>query len=352
MKKARAPEVFSVEPEAENLLEGRIIKGVGGFYEVWMPQSGAQLTCKARGVFRRTGNAPLAGDRVLVKQDIREPGLGVLETLLPRHSEFVRPPVANMDCMAIVISAVTPEPDLPLIDKLLIACELRNIRPLLVVNKVDLLDLQHGEPCNEGMDVPVLQHGASCSEGVAATLSGAGQWKRLRALYAATGYEILAVSCVTGTGMPELLLALAGRTTVLAGQSGVGKSTLLNALLDSERMETGALSEKIGRGRHTTRHAELLPLPGNGWLCDTAGFSRYELDPIAYDTLDTLYPEFEPERHQCRFPGCSHLHEPDCAVQQKLASGGISQERYERYSQFYQELRERHQNRFRRQGGA
>ena len=305
---------------APDLMEGRIIKGVGGFYEIWVPQRDSFVTCKARGVFRREGSVPLAGDRVLVEADRQEPGQGFLDSILPRSSEFVRPPVANMDCMAIVVSAGSPEPDFPLLDKLLLACELRNIAPLLVINKLDTAIV--------------------------------GQLDRLRAIYAGSGYEMVAVSCVSGEGMADLLSALAGRTTVLAGQSGVGKSTLLNALLAAERMPTGALSEKIGRGRHTTRHAELLPLPGHGWLCDTAGFSRYELDAISHDDLDTLFPEFEPQRTQCRFPGCSHLHEPECAVRAKLDAGGIAPERFSRYAQFYEELRERHQNRYRRQGGA
>lgn len=345
MKNGRKPVAAGSGNAADACLEGRIIKGVGGFYEVWIPGDGRHVTCKARGVFRRSGQTPLAGDRVLVRLDSRDPAQGVLAELRPRQSEFVRPPVANMDCMAIVVSAVTPAPDLPLVDKLLIACELRGIRPLLVVNKMDLLPA----------GIPETDVEAPLKEGHAAGDSDAGSasvWQLLRTMYAATGYEMFPVSCVTGEGIPALLDALAGCTTVLAGQSGVGKSTLLNAMLDAEHMETGSLSEKIGRGRHTTRHAELLPLPGDGWMCDTPGFSRYELDPVSYDTLDAYFPEFEPERRQCRFPGCSHLHEPDCAVARKLTDGGISPERHARYAQFYEELRERHQNRFRRQGGA
>ena len=320
MRRNASPGPATDRTISSDLMEGRIIKGVGGFYEIWVPQRDGFVTCKARGVFRREGSVPLAGDRVLVEADRQEPGQGFLDSILPRSSEFVRPPVANMDCMAIVVSAGSPEPDFPLLDKLLLACELRHIAPLLVINKLDM--------------------------------AREGQLKQLQAMYAGSGYEMVAVSCVTGEGMPDLLTALAGRTTVLAGQSGVGKSTLLNALLASERMETGTLSEKIGRGRHTTRHAELLPFPGHGWLCDTAGFSRYELDAIPHDELDTLFPEFEPQRTQCRFPGCSHLQEPECAVRSKLEAGDIAPERFSRYAQFYEELRERHQNRYRRQGGA
>lgn len=297
------------------LSEGMIVKGVGGFYEVWLPDAGVLVTCKARGVFRREGLVPLAGDRVRIEAKPAVPGQGFLATLEPRRNVFVRPPVANMDRMAIIVSAGMPAPDLPLVDKLLLACALRGIQPLLVVNKID-----QAEP---------------------------GRVEMLRKTYAGCGCPVLPISCRTGEGIPTLLEALAGVMTVLAGQSGVGKSTLLNALLETEAMQTGELSEKIQRGRHTTRHAELLPMPGHGWICDTPGFSQFELDAVPYAELDTLYPEFDPERHACRFPGCSHLREPDCAIRAKLDAGDVPASRFDNYARFYEELRERHQNRYR-----
>ncbi len=297
------------------LTEGMIVKGVGGFYEVWLPDAGEMVTCKARGVFRREGLVPLAGDRVRIEAKPAVPGQGFLVTLEPRRNVFVRPPVANMDHMAIIVSAGTPAPDLPLVDKLLLACALRGIRPLLVVNKID-----QAEP-----------------DGVAS----------LRRIYAGCGCPVLPISCRTGEGVPALLEALAGSMTVLAGQSGVGKSTLLNALLETERMQTGELSGKIQRGRHTTRHAELLPMPGNGWICDTPGFSQFELDAVPHEELDALYPEFDPERLSCRYAGCSHLREPECAVRAKVEAGLVPESRFENYARFYGELRERHQNRYR-----
>ena len=297
------------------LSEGMIVKGVGGFYEVWLPETGELVTCKARGVFRREGLVPLAGDRVRIEAKPAVPGQGFLSEMEPRRNVFVRPPVANMDRMAIIVSAGTPAPDLPLVDKLLLACALRGIRPLLVVNKID-----QAEP---------------------------GRVEALQQTYAGCGCPVLALSCRTGEGVPALLEALAGAMTVLAGQSGVGKSTLLNALLETERMQTGELSEKIQRGRHTTRHAELLPMPGHGWICDTPGFSQFELDAVPYAELDALYPEFEPERLSCRFPGCSHLREPDCAIRAKVEAGDVSASRFDNYARFYVDLRELHHNRYR-----
>ena len=296
------------------LTGGTIVKGVGGFYEVWLPERGICITCKAKGLFRREKIVPLAGDRVLVDADRSEPGQGFIDSILPRRNVFVRPPVANMDQMAIVLTASMPPPDLPLIDKLLIACELHDIRPLLVINKIDL-----AEP---------------------------GQVEALTSNYAASGYPLVTISCKTGEGMETLSAALAGSTAALAGQSGVGKSTLLNALSTVKRMETGPLSEKIQRGKHTTRHAELLPMPGNGWICDTAGFSSYQLDSVGHQELDQYFPEFFPELQQCRYTGCSHLKEIGCAVQGKLEAGLIARSRYDAYARFYGELKQRHENRY------
>jgi ribosome biogenesis GTPase / thiamine phosphate phosphatase len=296
------------------LTEGMIVKGVGGFYEVWLPDRGACIVCKAKGLFRREKIVPLAGDRVLVDADRSEPGQGFIESILPRRNVFVRPPVANMDQMVIVLTTAMPPPDLPLVDKLLIACELNDIRPLLVINKIDIAE--------------------------------SGQVEDLKSNYAASGYPLAAVSCKTGEGVEALTVALAGSTAALAGQSGVGKSTLINVLSVASRMETGELSDKIQRGKHTTRHAELLPMPGNGWLCDTAGFSSYQLDSVDHEELDQFFPEFFPELEQCRYAGCSHLKEAGCAVQGKYEAGHIARSRFEAYARFYAELRERHANRY------
>lgn len=297
-----------------DLTEGMIVKGIGGFYDVWLPNRGVCIVCKAKGLFRHEKIVPLAGDRVLVDADRSEPGQGFIESILPRRNVFVRPPVANMDQMAIVLTTSMPPPDLPLVDKLLIACEFHDIRPLLVINKADI-----AEP---------------------------GQVESLKANYAASGYQMVSISCRTGEGIQSLTDALAGNMAALAGQSGVGKSTLLNALSTASRMETGELSDRIQRGKHTTRHAELLPMPGSGWLCDTAGFSSYQLDSVGHEELDQYFPEFFPELEQCRYAGCSHLKEAGCAVRDKCGAGLIARGRYDAYARFYLELKERHANRY------
>ncbi len=304
----------AAEP-AQAMAEGMIVKGVGGFYEVWLPEQERSITCKAKGVFRREGLVPLAGDRVLVEAHRSEPGQGFIDSLLPRRNLFVRPPVANMDKMAIVLSASTPAPDLPLTDKLLIACELRHIQPLLLINKVDAAE--------------------------------AGQVEALKAIYAPSGYQMITLSCRTGEGMEELRTALTGSMTALAGQSGVGKSTLMNALIVESNMATGELSEKIQRGKHTTRHAELLAMPNASWLCDTAGFSQYQLDAVEHGDLCLYYPEFDLEETPCRYAGCSHLKEAGCALREKVEAGIVPQSRFDTFAMFYQELKLRHENRYR-----
>jgi len=297
-----------------SMVTGTIVKGVGGFYEVWVDQIHEMFTCKAKGSFRREGITPLAGDKVRIESKREVPGQGFIEEILPRTNVFVRPPVANMDQMVIIMSAGSPVPDVRLIAKLLLACELREINPILVINKIDE--------------------------------SSKDAYMEIGTPYILGHYDLHYISCDTGEGIEELGGMLDGKITALAGQSGVGKSTLLNKLMKDVRMPTGILSEKIGRGKHTTRHSELMKLPVSGWICDTAGFSQYELDAIDHEQLELYFPEFYPEREHCRFPGCSHLNEPDCALQSKLENGGIHPIRFELYRSFYHELKDRYDNRY------
>ena len=283
---------------------GRIVKGVGGFYYVRLTD-GNTVTCRARGRFRREGCTPLVGDYVEVQP--QNSGDWAMQKILPRSNALVRPPVSNIDQLLIVVAASVPEPDWLLVDKLLLAAQLLHIAPLLALNKLDA-------------GTPDMQRTFLSEYGGA--------------------FPCQCISTVTGEGLEALSALLSGKTTCLAGQSAVGKSSLINALLPKLCLEVGGLSEKTDRGRHTTRHAELLPYRG-GMLVDTPGFSLLSLDTVSQEALNACYPEFGDAPALCRFAGCSHIAEPDCAVKQRLAEGKLSQERYRRYITIYQEIEQR-----------
>ncbi|NLK69744.1 MAG: ribosome small subunit-dependent GTPase A [Clostridiaceae bacterium] len=291
---------------------GLILKGVGGFYTV--ESSNGFYECKVRGIFRKKEITPLAGDFVnftITDEDAKE---GWIEEIETRRNFFIRPAVANVNQVAIVMTRVSPEPDFLLVDKLLIAAEQKNITPIIIINKMDLIDEK---------DI-----------------------SEVKSIYRNTGYQIIPMSKVGKRGYEELHEKLKGCRTVFAGQSGVGKSTILNNIIDSWVMETGAVSSKIQRGRHTTRHVQLLPLDNDGYVVDTPGFSTMALEDIEYDQLRFMYPEFQGLEGNCRFNGCSHLREPGCAVKDSLKSGGISSSRYEGYQILYEELKLQYDNRY------
>ena len=289
---------------------GRIIKGVGGFYTVLCPD-GSEHTCKARGLFRKQGMTPLPGDRVLITVDNK--GAGYLQEILPRTNELLRPAVANVDVLLIVVSASEPLPDLELADKLLLYCAKQGIRPVLVINK-----------CDGGETAPALD---------------------IKAQYEGALDDIALVSAETGFGVQELLKELSGLTVCLAGQSAVGKSSLINALLGLE-LETGELSAKTERGRHTTRHAQLIQTPEGGLIADTPGFSMLESVPLEPEEIPRIYREFTRLEGGCRFIGCLHISEPDCAVKEALAEGSINRERYARYVKITNEAIEARRHRY------
>ena len=285
---------------------GRIIRGVGSFYDVLL-SGGKTVRTQARGRFRKNQITPLVGDLVSVSPQSR--GHWSIEEILPRKNQLVRPPVANIDQMLIVLSAGLPEPDFLLADKLILACVLSSIRPVIVLNKTDLSD--------------------------ALTESVLRQYR---------SFPVFPVSAATGLHLDELAGILSGRITCLSGQSAVGKSSLINALLPDIHMETGELSEKIGRGKNTTRHAELIPCFG-GAVLDTPGFSLLE---SRHDPADAKagYPEFEPYSGSCRFRECAHVSEPDCSVKQAVEAGFIDPDRYTRYTEIYNELLERRKHQY------
>lgn len=289
--------------------EGVIVKGVGGLYYA-RGEDGGTHVLRARGIFRRRHITPMVGDRVRFTPGQGEEH-GWVEEILPRESQLVRPPVANVRYLVIVL-APAPAPDYLLIDTLIAMALRQGIRPALVVNKCDL---------------------------------DGGTYEAVRSDYAGLGAPLLAVSALSGQGMDGLRSLLASGVCCLAGQSGVGKSTLLCAATGL-RLQTGEISQKIHRGRHTTRHAELL-FSGEYRVLDTPGFSLLELweglEPIR---LKEYYPEFAPYEGQCRFSPCYHLSEPACAVLEAARAGEISQARLERYHLLLKKAQEAWRNRY------
>jgi ribosome biogenesis GTPase len=286
-------------------LTGRILKGVGGFYYV-MDEAGATHECKARGRFRIDGLTPLPGDMVSFSPQAGSSGF--IEEILPRKNELKRPRVSNVDMVAIVVSAGKPAVDKLLCDKLIVHARLARVQPLLVVNKCDLAtDEQVGALLAEYRDVCPL----------------------------------VRVSAVTGEGLPVLKEHLAGHCTCLAGQSAAGKSSLLNALFPRLSLETGGLSKKVDRGRHTTRHAELMtPEDFSGTVVDTPGFSFLEPDGMLPEQLSACYDDLDRYARNCRFIGCVHDREPQCGVKDAVREGLVSEARYRRYLTLLKELQE------------
>lgn len=279
-------------------MKGTIIKGIGGFYYVKTSQN--VYECKARGLFRKQRITPMIGDKVEIETDGEK---GSIVDIFDRTSYLVRPPVANIDTMLLVVAAASPEPNLFLIDKMLVNAEINNIRPAICINKTDLEKRED-----------------------------------IQRIYEKAGYRLFFVSAEKNEGIDELQDFLQGKTTAFAGLSGVGKSSLLS-IITEDKLETGSVSEKIRRGKHTTRHVELFELPDGGFVLDTPGFSSLEVEGIKADELWQYFPEMNDSANKCRFRGCSHINEPDCFVKDKLLSGKLSQERYESYKQLYEQLK-------------
>lgn len=287
------------------LEEGRVIKAYNSFFYV---QTGNELvSCKLRGKFKKTrkSQSVVPGDKVLIGR--LPDGTGVVEEQLPRESLLRRPAVANVTQVILTFAAAQPDLHPLLLNRFLVLAEWSGLKNILIcVNKADLY---------------------------------AGNMAEFLKLYEEAGYKVLRVSAKENQGIDELRQALAGETTVFAGPSGVGKSSLLNVIDEHLQLATGSVSDKIKRGRHTTRVAELLPYEG-GFIVDTPGFSAMELGEIPLEELANFFPEFRPYLGQCRFAPCSHTHEPDCGIKEALAAGEIAQERYEAYEAIYKEIQE------------
>ena len=288
--------------------QGRIVKGVGGFFSVLLADSSVVI-CKARGRFRNERVVPLVGD--LAEISMPESGYAAIDKLLPRKNALLRPPVANIDQLVIVVAASAPKPDWLLVDKLILQAAQLRVAPLLVLNKLD--------ECDQSVVDTFLED------------------------YSAA-FSPLLVSSKSGEGLDELSERLRERISCFAGQSAVGKSSLLNALFPELSLETGGLAKKTARGRHTTRRAELWPLLG-GAVLDTPGFSLLEIEALSQRELNESYPEFGSAPERCRFAGCRHLSEPDCAVKELLDDGGLSPRRYARYAEISEEIEQRRKHR-------
>ena len=289
-------------------MQGRIVKGIAGFYYVFIPGVGI-LECKAKGIFRKNKLKPLVGDRVLVTLLNKEEKTGNIEEILERENELIRPAVANIDQALVVFALKSPEPNFNLLDRFLLMMKQKGLPCILAFNKADLV--------------------------------GEDRLAEIRSLYEKSGHPIFFISAKNEVGLLELKDALLGKITTLAGPSGVGKSSLINSLQIGVSMETGTVSEKIQRGKHTTRHSELIPIDEDSFILDTPGFSSLSVFNLEKEELESLYSEFEPYRKHCRFTPCSHTHEPDCAVKEALEQGEISRVRYENYQQIYEELKEK-----------
>lgn len=289
-------------------MQGKIVKGIAGFYYVYVDNSGI-YECKAKGVFRQKNQKPLVGELVEIDILDEQSKLGNITKLLPRKNELIRPAVANID-QAVVIFAITrPEPNLNLLDRFLVMMEQLDIPVHICFNKADLASEDEKE--------------------------------LLRAIYESTGYPVHFICAKSGEGMDELKDMLRGKTSTVAGPSGVGKSTVINRLQDNIVMETGAISEKIGRGKHTTRHSELIMIEHNSFIIDTPGFTSLTVDFIPENELELYFPEFDGLLGQCRFQGCAHIHEPNCRVKECVDSGEISTSRYDSYKNMYAESKDR-----------
>ena len=287
-------------------MKGKIVKGISGFYYVHVAETGI-YECKAKGIFRNQKIKPLVGDDVEIVVLDEEKRIGNVEKILPRTRELIRPAVANIDMALVIFAAAKPDPNFNLLDRFLCMMEYQKVPVTICFNKCDLVTEEQREV--------------------------------LRKIYELAGYELLFTSAKTQENVEKLKSVLQGKMTAVAGPSGVGKSSLINDLQDAVQMQTGGISDKIERGKHTTRHSQIIPIAENTYIMDTPGFSSMDLPGFSKEDLWTCYPEFVCFEPGCRFIGCSHIGEPDCGVKTALAEGKISQVRYDNYVQLYQEMK-------------
>lgn len=281
---------------------GRIIKGIGGFY--YVDTEGEIITCRARGKLRKLGETPYVGDVVQIR--VQDDLSGYILEIHERKNVMKRPPISNIDTVAIVVSEAPPKTDTYFIDKIVAMAVHKRIEVCIVINK-----------CDEDIGDELFE------------------------IYSNTNAKLFRVSAKLGDGTDEFKAYLNGKFTAFTGNSGVGKSSLINAIIPSANLETGEINDKIGRGRHTTRQVEILKLAEKTWIADTPGFSVFDIiskDEITTENLHDLFPEFADYKKECRYVGCSHIKEGDCSVMAAVNDGRISKSRYDSYVKMYAEL--------------
>ncbi len=289
-------------------MQGKIIKGIGGFYYVHLQGRGI-YECKAKGLFRKMGVKPLVGDDVEIQVLDESAMTGNITSILSRKNRLIRPAVSNVDQAMVIFSVVQPEPNFHLLNSFLVMMERQQVPCILCFNKADL----------------ALER----------------QVEEIEKIYRETKYPLFFVSAKEKKGIKQIKDVLRDKTTTVAGPSGVGKSSLINSLQQDVTMETGDISKKIERGRHTTRHSELIALEDGGYIMDTPGFSSLSVDFMEKEELKEYFPEFLKYQPECRFQGCAHIHEPECAVKEALFRKMISQVRYDDYVMFYEQCKEK-----------
>lgn len=289
-------------------MNGKIIKGIAGFYYVHAGDMGL-YECKAKGVLRKNKVKPLVGDNVVIDIIDEEEKKGNITEVLPRINELIRPAVANIDLAVVIFAAAKPNPNFNLLDRFLIMMERQKVDTIICFNKKDIVSET--------------------------------ELDKLKEAYYKCGYKIIFTSAFSEDGIDLIKDIISNKTTVLAGPSGVGKSSIINILQPDIIMETGAISEKIERGRHTTRHTELIYIDDNTYIMDTPGFSSLYIDNFEKEELKDYFVEFTEYEPMCRFQGCSHINEPDCGVKAALINGDISHIRYDNYVDMYNELKEK-----------
>lgn len=293
--------------------EGQIVKALSGFYYVQEVHTNQVWACRGRGVFKNRGITPLVGDYVTFQPSTH--GQGTVTDIKNRRNELIRPPIANVDQALLVFSVDEPEFSSILLDKFLVHIEKANITPVICLTKLDL----SVTPIEEYPEIEVYQH---------------------------LGYPMFMTSSVSKQGLAEIEKFLIGKITVFAGQSGVGKSTLLNAIDPTLEIKTAEISNRLGRGRHTTRHVELIHLPMGGWVADTPGFSQLDFVDLEPEELSHLFVEFRRPAEDCKFRECVHQNEPKCAIKKAVECGEIASHRYKHYLQFLEAVQSEKRKRY------